>query len=235
MKMFHHLDIETSSLCNRRCPTCIRNSHPNRKKLTPWFKQTFMPIETIKSIVEQYNELLKEVPTGRRRICLSHFNEPLLDNRIAEIAEFIKSYGLFYVYIVTNGDFLTEERAKELDGVLDHIEISVYEPAGRKKIRYLKSLFKKTNLNIKVCGHELTHFSPNKNLPFSACSLNRLIINHKGQYLLCCDDVIGNFRLGSFPKTSLKDFWFGKKHLKIVNDILSGNRNKYHYCKICPR
>jgi hypothetical protein len=64
----------------------------------------------------------------------------------------------------------------------------------------------------------------------------RVIINHKRQFLLCCDDVIGNFDLGTFPETSIKDYWFGEKHSQIVRDLKErGGRHKYEYCYTCPR
>jgi hypothetical protein len=64
----------------------------------------------------------------------------------------------------------------------------------------------------------------------------RVIINHRRQYLLCCDDVIGNFDLGTFPETSIKDFWFGEYHMKILNDLKeTGGRLRHPYCATCPR
>ena len=33
IKLFSYIDFETNSDCNRVCPTCIRNSHPNKKKI----------------------------------------------------------------------------------------------------------------------------------------------------------------------------------------------------------
>jgi hypothetical protein len=64
----------------------------------------------------------------------------------------------------------------------------------------------------------------------------RVVINHRRQYLLCCDDVIGNFDLGTFPETSIKDYWFGEKHMEIMNNLKSiGGRLLHPYCATCPR
>jgi len=222
------LSIETSSLCNRKCPTCIRNSHPNREFMQSWFEPNFMPIYMI-------NDILKEAKAFKKYrwvISLSYYNEPTMDPRLVEIIKLVRSYG-FQLEFVTNGDFLSKDLASKLDGLLDVILVSGYENRKIKKA-YFKTLFSKTELRVKNHWHKHTHFSPNQ-LPEAKClTENRLIINHKGEYLLCCDDF-GSFDLGKFPEIGLKDYWYGDKRTKITKDIAAGNRSKYEYCKSCPR
>jgi len=94
--------------------------------------------------------------------------------------------------------------------------------------------------------HIPTHFSPKFDIVKMANSYinndctteiqSRIIINHRRQFLVCCEDVIGNFGFGTFPETSIKDYWFGAKHIELVNDLMvAGGRNKYEYCSICPK
>jgi len=182
-------------------------------------------------------------------VCLSHYNEPLMDDRIVDIAELVKSYNKFKpIFLNTNGDFLTEGLAKSLDGVLDKILVSLYmdEPKKSERARWVESLFQKTEaIPLTASKHIATHFSPKFDVKSLAelhrdhpCTESRIrvIINHKRQFLLCCDDVIGNFDLGTFPETSIKDYWFGEKHSKIVRDLKErGGRTKYEYCSTCPR
>jgi hypothetical protein len=182
-------------------------------------------------------------------VCLSHYNEPLMDDRIVEIAELVKSYNQFKpIFLNTNGDFLTEGLAQSLDGVLDRILVSLYmdEPKKSERARWVESLFQKTEaIPLTASAHIATHFSPKfdvKNLAElrrdypCAESRIRVIINHRQQFLLCCDDVIGNFDLGTFPETSIETYWFGKKHAQIVKDLKErGGRRKYEYCSTCPR
>ena len=241
---FKYLDLETCSMCNRACPTCIRNSHPNRAKIWSWFEPNLLPMEVIKEALDQCVRMGFD-----GGVCLSHYNEPLMDNRIAEIAELVKSYNNFKpIFLNTNGDFLTEELAQSLDGVLDRILVSLYmdEPIKSERARWVESLFKKTEaIPLTMSKHIATHFSP----AFDVKSLSemrrehpctesriRVIINHRQQFLLCCDDVVGNFDLGTFPETSIKDYWFGEKHSQIVNDLkVRGGRHKHKYCHACPR
>ena len=243
--MKFRLALETISTCNRRCPTCIRNSHPDRTEIRSWFKHHLLPMDIIEEALEQYAAMGKDdkSPGG---VCLSHFSEPLMDYRIAEIARLAKSYDLFHpIYLNTNGDYLTEEIAESLDGVLDKIIISMY--ADKKKNRYekLTSFFHKTEVILGEGPHIATHFSPKfdvakltEEVIDTPCTETRprIIINHRQQYLLCCEDVVGNFTLGLFPMISLKDYWYGKKHTKLLMNLdKPGGRKKYEYCRICPR
>lgn len=240
--MFQHIDFETISTCNRICPTCIRNSHPNRDAVASWFSPNYLPSEVIERALWECIELGF---TGS--VCLSHYNEPLMDERLPDLARMVKSYG-FYVFLNTNGDYITEELAKDLDGSLDKIIVSLYmdEPIKSKRKKWIESLFTKTYPEVLTfTEHIATHFSPafdvkklaeeNRYHPCSEAEI-RVIINHRRQYLLCCDDVVGNFDLGTFPETSIQDFWFGEKHTQIAMDLRgAGGRLNHPYCYTCPR
>ena len=242
--MFQYLDFETIGNCNRRCVTCIRNSHPDRDAISSWFSGKLLSIDVIKAALDECSK-----GGFRGGVCLSHYNEPLMDERIADIAKLVKSYNQFYpIFLNTNGDFLTAELAKSLDGVLDHIIVSLYMDgdAKLKRAEHIVSLFKITRTDICLMSeHIATHFSPS----FDVASLSekhrghpchepkmRVVINHRRQFLLCCDDVIGNFDLGAFPETSIGEYWLGEKHRRIVEDLeRPGGRYLYNYCKECPR
>jgi molybdenum cofactor biosynthesis enzyme MoaA len=129
-ELFRFLDLETISSCNRTCPTCIRNSHPDKKAISSWFEVNYLPLEVITEALDQCVALGF---TGG--VCLSHYNEPLMDERIAEIAALAKSYGQFSeVFMNSNGDFLTEELAKDLDGHLDKIIVSLESGMDKNSI-----------------------------------------------------------------------------------------------------
>jgi sulfatase maturation enzyme AslB (radical SAM superfamily) len=230
--MYKFTNIETSSYCNRRCRNCIRNTHPNRQSLAPWFEQNFMPMEMFKDFFEARNRLR---PRGRITLC--GYNEPLLDPRIEEIVSIIGMYPGFELSITTNGDYITEPLARFLDGKIKTFRVSLYCHGRERDERdaWIRSLFTKTNVYMKGY-HVQAHYAPdNASLPSVPCSLNRILINHKGQYCLCCEDIGGEFDLGSFPDVGPKDFWYGAKRQAIVNDILAGKTDKYPYCMSCPK
>ncbi|MBE9478882.1 MAG: hypothetical protein IMY80_02870 [Chloroflexi bacterium] len=226
------LALETISTCNRVCPTCLRNSYPDREKVASWFEPSLLPMGIINKAFEQYAALPKTDST----VCLSHYNEPLMDARIPVIARVAKSYGFARIYLNTNGDFLTDEIAKSLDGVLDRIRISF------RKGKF-DSLFQKTEVVYTEYGHIATHFSPEfdveklsgqyRNNPCFEPA-RRIIINHEQRFLLCCEDIVGEFDLGTFPGTSIEEFL--ERRTPIIDDLSTpGGRNKHKYCFICPR
>lgn len=236
MRPFGWLDIETSSACNRQCATCIRNSNPNRDEVADWFgPQSLLPMDVITAILDQAAAIS---PTCR--VILSHFNEPLLDPRIVDIAALAKSYGLFNVACVTNGDLLTPQLASNLDQYLDRIVVSLYLPTGQRRERAkarIRSYFDRTRVQIKG-HHVVVHWHPQaRDKTYDPCTrLGRLIINHRGDYLLCCDDMVGHFGLGRFPDISLRDYWSGDARAKIIKTLSQvGGRREFSHCATCPR
>jgi len=241
--LFQFLNIETSSNCNRRCPTCIRNSYPNRDKAASRFKQKYLPRDIIHNILIQSNEL-----GFNGDVCLSFYNEPLMDFRIDELAEMARSFpGFRSVYFHSNGDYLTETFAEELDGKLDRIVFSLYmdEPKKSERRDWIQSLFHKTKVDIITTGHVTSHFSPNPDLEAEIadhirgdCVVIRdgIFIRYNGYYSMCCEDTFGEFRLGKFPDISIEDYWYGGKRTSIVSDLgNAGWRSHYSYCSICPK
>ena len=242
--LFQVLELETRSTCNRVCPTCIRNSEPDREAVKSWFEPNNMP----KSV---FDEAIRQVARMNYRgpICLSHYNEPLQDDRIVD---FVKDARvgcpeLSEVFFHSNGDFLTEELAHELDAHLSRMTVALYmdEPKKSERAAWIKTLFKATRIEFTGGVHIPTHFSPafpvdslaraHRTRPCSEPQ-GRMVLNHRGQMMLCCDDVIGRFGLGTFPEQSIEELWFGEKHQQIVLDLKQRNgRLKYPYCETCPR
>lgn len=241
--LFNYLDFETISDCNRRCPTCIRNSHPDRPAIQSWFERNYLDADLVYLAIEQ------ALAMGfRGGVCLSHYNEPMMDERLPEIARRVKTYTeLTSLHMNSNGDFLTDEMAAEFDGVFDHIIIALYmnDPVKSQRATWMNDLFKKTKVSVITNPtHIPTHFSPNFDIAHLASVAQslpchepdmRVIINHRRQYLLCCDDVIGNFDLGTFPEVSVAEHWNGK-HQEIRGKLdVMGGRMEFGYCKTCPR
>jgi len=240
--MFQFLDIETVGNCNRRCPTCIRNSHPDKDAIASWFSNDYLSEEVIFGVLRDATDA-----GFSGGICLSHYNEPLMDERIGHIARQVKRlYGDNFIYLHTNGDLLSKDIADELDGVLDKIIVTLYmdEPIKSKRCEWIKSLFILTDVTvITESAHIPTHFSPKYDVKTLAEKHRnhtcfepsmRVIVNHVGEYLLCCDDVIGNFSLGSYPDKSIVDHWNEK--MEIQKKLAAhGGREWHPYCLTCPR
>lgn len=239
--LFGRLEIETCSNCNRSCVTCLRNSYPDSERVKSWFGDTLLPAETVCSIIDQAHEL-----GYKGDVNLQHFNEPLLDSRIEEFGRYTQSKGRA-VGICTNGDFITEERSKTLDGAFTWMDVALYSDrdAQAKRQAFLEPLFAKTKLRFTGGYHVTTHFSPHPDLQRlvqthveTPCFelRKRMIINHKGEMLLCCDDMPGHFDLGNVFDSTLEELWFSQKHQEIVRVLEEpGGRRNYSHCATCPR
>lgn len=242
--MFETIDFETISTCNRVCSTCIRNSYPDRQEAASFFARNYMPVQLIQDALDECVELGF---TGS--VILNHYDEPLMDERLPDIIRMVRAYPQWKsVWFHSNGDYLTKELAKEIDGTLDRIVFTLYmdEPIKSARARWIRSLFPNTYLDINTYSeHITTHFSPrpelqemiekHKNNPCTEAE-RRVAINHRGTYLVCCDDFVGHFGMGSYPEVSIKDYWYGEKHVQLMEDLRHrGGRLKHPYCAICPR
>ena len=183
----------------------------------------------------------------RGAVCLQHYNEPLQDARIAGLGTLVKETGFPYVFICTNADLMDELRAAGLDGVFDEMLVALYmnEPVKSWREAWLRTLFKSTKLTFTGGSHIATHYSPAfpvewmiKRHANNPCSepLRRFIINHRGDMLMCCDDMTGNFNLGNVHEQSLEELWYSDRHQDMVLALQKrGGRFVHPHCQSCPR
>ena len=249
--MFNELVIETAGYCNRSCPTCLRNSHPDREALAYRFTNTSrMPVEMYASIVDQAAEM-----GFVGSVNIQFFDEPMADRRLASFGRLAKVKGVFSsVRCYSNGDLLTPELAAELDGAFDEIRISLYDEAGGSPLRQgraereelLRSWFHETLITYTGGGHIYTHYSPVPGLtervaevrgnPCVYDAQERMIIDHRGEMHLCCDDIMGEWHLGNVADMTLDELWNSQQHLAILAALETpGGRARYPYCWECPR
>lgn len=107
-----HLDIETASACQMRCPMCYTTHMPDEfKGVMKW--------ELYTSLIDQAKKL------GVYSIKLSWRGEPLLNKRIVDMVRYAKQAGIREVAFLSNGELLTADKAEALvDAGLDWISIS---------------------------------------------------------------------------------------------------------------
>jgi hypothetical protein len=240
--LFQQLEVETRSTCNRACPGCLRNSHPDRAALRPWFESHELPGDLVERLLTEALALGFHGP-----VCLQHYNEPLQDPRITAFGRRARALGFPHVFICTNGDYITEAVAAELDGAFHELQVALYmdEPAKGRRQQWLATLFRETRLHFTGGGHIPTHFSPLYDVAALAnqnrihpCGepLRRLIINHRGDMLLCCDDLAGHFGLGNLRDHTVEQLWFGDRHQNLVLALQApGGRWCHPHCLSCPR
>jgi len=250
--MFGELDLETVASCNRTCPTCLRNSFPNRGAVSRRFgKQERMPEEIFRKVID---EAIAFGFTGW--VNLQHFSEPFQDPRIAKLAGYAKDKGVFSrVYMHSNGDLLTKRKAQTVDGVLDVIRIALYDEVGGNPMpeekaaprrELISSWFTKTEVQWTGGTHVVTHFSPTPLLPQYVAQVRplpcrreaqmRMIIDWRGEMLLCCDDIAGLWTLGNVADNTVEELWHSPRHVEVIETLAQpGGREAYGYCRSCPR
>ena len=61
-----------------------------------------------------------------------------------------------------------------------------------------------------------------------------MLIQHDGEVCNCCEDTHGAFDLGNVYAHSLEELWYSERHVRVVNDLIAGGREKYGLCLGCP-
>ena len=251
--LFKQLHIETHSNCNRECKTCLRQNTHGRWKDGEKINE-YMSSDMVFKIIDDASN----IPEFDGKICLQYFNEPFMDERLRTFGKYAKDKG-FKTFVNTNGDFITPDIAKKIDGNLDYINISLYDYIHKdiltytkeradfvKRIKEIRKLFEKTVCVFSTIKHLTTHFSPRKedlkkrirdniDKPCTICCQYRLVIDYKGDMRVCCEDINNIFGMGNINNHSLLELWYDEKHQTIVKDLMEeGGRSKYSYCSICP-
>lgn len=120
--------IETTNLCNAKCPMCPHEKITREKGVMSW------------SLFEKIVNDCKELDLEETTIYLHKEGEPLLDNKIFERIKYIKKQlpKLKEVVLNTNAMLLNEDKAKELiDSKIDKVFFSV-DGATRKSYEKLR-------------------------------------------------------------------------------------------------
>jgi MoaA/NifB/PqqE/SkfB family radical SAM enzyme len=119
-----YIELETSKKCNRKCSCCPNGGNIARET------QELMGWDLFLSIITQLSKLDF---TGW--LALHNYNEPLLNPRLIQELETINTLlPHSSTCIFSNGDFLTEEKLQELNGVkLENLRITLYPSSDRKE------------------------------------------------------------------------------------------------------
>lgn len=232
LKLFGVINIETHGFCNRKCEFCYNNSEfPDRE-------EGKMPRNLCYKVIDELSNLNY---TGR--IYFHFFNEPLLDERLPEIISYTRDKCPYsYIRFSSNGDKLTETMLKKLiNRGLDKILITNCDNNVRKELLNLSLKYPEY---VRYRNWKDLNFFNRFNMKFKKVNPNidapcyrpfiQLIINWKGDAVLCCNDYYGNYTIGNIKEKSIVEIWRGKKIAKY-RKILSNKegRNKIEICKEC--
>lgn len=240
--MFHNIDIETTTYCNRRCGYCPnsvfdRSLKKNEKQMN---EDLFMKIiDDLKAIKF----------TGR--ISPHLYGEPLLDSRLVILMKYIhKTLPKAKLIIYTNGDLLDISMVETLyeSGVKKYV-VSLHGNEKENEIaarrfdnlkKYVKD--KKKDVSIKILNFHKRSYLSNRgglidiknfvNMIVCQSATNPMVVNYKGDILLCSSDYLGQVSFGNVATESLMNIWYKASYKRARNDIKKGIF-KLDICKKC--
>ena len=242
--VFSHIELSINGLCNRKCHFCPRNNPEIYES-----KNEYMELNLWEKLVK---ELSERNYTGR--LSFSGFSEPLIHRDIIKMASVKKRYlEQNILEMVTNGDLLTENNAKELlNSGMDKILISMYD--GDHQIEMFEKLFKNIEASEERYILRKRYLSEteqygltfsnragsveaieSKELPLKKkCYYThyRMMINHNGDVLLCPHDWQSKIIAGNIKDENIFDIWYGEK-LSYVRERLAKADRDFAPCNKC--
>lgn len=230
INIFDSINIETTSICNRRCQFCPVNYYPR--------KRAEMDQKLFSKII---NELAKIKFFGR--ISLHSYNEPLLDKRIVNlIKEIRQKCPRAFIVIYSNGDLINLELFDQLiNAGMNLLHVTQYDKTINNELQTI--INKRQNLiTIKklqpadICNRAGALKNIKKsNYQAKPCFLpaKQLVINVKGEVILCCNDYFAQEVMGNCRQDNLVNIWQNKKFNKFRNCLKRGGRSIFKLCRHC--
>lgn len=229
---FYKVELETITICNRKCEYCPNFLYPKEKKL--------MNFNLFKKIIE---DLVKINYSG---IIAPHFyGEPLLDPRLSKLIRYIKKkLPKVCILIYTNGDYLDRNLFLKLskNGVNKFFVTQHEDKPPKKFICWYKKasfldkrkiIFQKINKNSILSNRGGLVKVKNKK-QFKKCFMpkNNLVIDVDGNILLCCNDFFGRYKMGNIKEKSLIEIWNDARYRRLRKEISEG-KFTLEICKKC--
>ena len=237
--MFSSIEIEVINRCNGICPFCPVNRNVDPRKLKKMDEKLF------KKIIDELGEIRYS-----GRLALHSNNEPFLDSRIVEFAQYARAHVPYaHLYMYTNGTLLTMDKFIAIIPSLDKLVIDNYDDDLElienvsnihEYCRKDRALNKKVEIHVRKI-HEVLNTrggqSPNNNKKKTlkmSCILpyKQMVVRPDGKISLCCNDPYGKYTMADLNKMSLREAWYSKKYEKIRKTLRSG-RNGVKLCRYC--
>lgn len=239
LTMFCGIDIETTTVCNRKCKFCP-NRYGNRGN-----REKIMKTSLFKKIIDDLGSINYD-----RRISPHFYGEPLLDRRMVSFVKYIrKKCPQALIQINSNGDYLNLALFKDLvKAGMDLLFITQYDGRVNKNVkdvldwvdtnnrwyrRYIhvrvQNTFEDNRAGlipqIEVIEEPLKEGCPRPSY--------KMAINWAGKVLLCCNDYYGKAIMGDINKEPLMKIWNSKKFEQVRKYLGNKNRSKIPLCKSC--
>ena len=223
------VEISVVDSCNRTCSFC---PHDDINYTFRYGRADLKLFETIS------NQLIERDYTGYIAIC--GYGEPTMYKQLIEAVSILRKTKA-KIDLITNGELLTKQKVNELFlAGLDILTISLYEEQyiehtnklveGLHESQYLIRNRYLNQISV-VNRREILHNHGDIERT-SECWLPsyKMLINHDGNVLLCCNDWTRTNTYGNVYQQSLWDIWttnMNEKRQNLLNGIIEG------VCKKC--
>ncbi len=230
--IFTSILIETYGYCNRKCRFCFNNDYfPNRE-------QGIMPTDIWEGIIEELSSM-----NFAGRISPHFYGEPLLDKRLPEFISFAREKcPSAEILFASNGDLLTEEILCELVKMgLDSVLVTNYDDfekpnlveLSRKYPAHVRYRNSKDMWIFNRAGAQMVERSGNFRAVPCLRPSRQLVINWKGNIVLCCNDYYEKHVFGNVKDDSIQEVWYNDKFSEFRKILRQGDRAKIDICENC--
>lgn len=219
MNLFKHIQIQTQTGCNLKCPMC-----PNSYMKQP---EKSMTLDLFNKIIDELAEINYD-----GRVSLYLMNEPFLDTRLQELVRITRErLPNARINISTNGVLIDEI---DLPGLSD-CAVSCYSEAIWNK-------WKDKDVNaIDMRGHVYKYYNRGGNIEagddkvggYCERPFTQMYINAFGQSILCCSDYKFEVVLGDVSENTLVEIWQGDKYNKYREVLKTNKREGLKLCQKC--
>ena len=238
-RLFKILIIETKNVCTRRCWFCKFGQERRDEAVVE------MDWAVIERIIGNLSDL-----KFRGRVSWYGTNEPLLDGRMLDILKLTRRQcPQAFLSLLTNGDLLAEDRYRELRaGGLDALGVSVYDDETFEKVsrmrhdRRLVVLDRRAltparidNRGGNIAGEGDAFDGRLQEVANRTCArpFTTLMINARGDAVLCCSDVYGDVVMGDAKQERLEVIWRGPRFEHYRGVLRTTGRRGLTLCEGC--
>lgn len=240
-RLFEDVEFETTAYCNRKCTYCPVSMHERPGDENG----TYMREETLENLLSS----LREISFGGR-VAPHLYGEPLSDSRLVKwMAKVRNALPKCTIRVVTNGDYLTQNKYKELiEAGVTYFDLSKHsshwpieletllssmseeEKSKRLRIRDYYSDNKNKQVMLNTRGGEVK-LRVKKEHPVWCGYVIYPVINTFGDVVLCCNDYHSEHKFGNINQRSLLDIWLDPKNIKLRRRIFQN----YFDLPICQK
>lgn len=236
--LFKVILIETRNTCTRKCWFCKFGQERKDEAI----------IEMEWSLIERIVYNLKDL-NYRGRISWYGTNEPLLEKRILKILQFSRHHCPHaFLSFITNGDLLDASVYHDLrSSGLDALGVSIYDDKTYEKVRRIRDerlvmidmrplppgRLENRAGNVKRNPEFFEVFQQRYANQSCGRPFSMMMLNPKGQVVLCCSDMYGDVIMGDVQEQRLEEIWNNELFHHYRTTLVEQGRKNLKLCSSC--